>query len=391
MKNSLNQFLENPLSFFSKFQKKTDSVIGIDIGSSFLKVVQLKKKRGKAILETYGELALGPYADLELGRATNLPVNKIIEALNDLFKEANITTKSGALSLPLSSSLLSMIEMPALDNKQLAKMIPVEARKHIPVPITEVSLDWWVIPKQENINNDNIDDVEKQNKRNRNKRKPLSKVDVLIVAIHNDAVSKYQKIIEMMELSHSFLELEVFSTSRSTFGSHASPVMVLDIGAGSSKLSIVEYGIIKKQHIINKGSQDITIAISKSLDVDIKKAEQLKKDIGLSNSDSSEMSKKVSATAQLIVEYILSETSRVLLNYQRTQNKVVGQVILSGGGALLKGLYDFAENKLETEVVFADPFSKVEAPAFLEPVLKDAGPEFAVAVGLALRKLQEIN
>jgi Tfp pilus assembly PilM family ATPase len=102
----------------------------------------LRKKGGKAVLETYGELALGPYAKAEIGQATNLPTEKIIEALSDLMreKEVNITTNKCGIAIPFSSSLMSLIEMPMLPYKQLASMVPLEARKYIPVPISEVTL-----------------------------------------------------------------------------------------------------------------------------------------------------------------------------------------------------------------------------------------------------------
>ncbi len=86
--------MPNPLTdFFGKFfAEKAPSVLGIDVGSSSIKVVQLKRKKGKAVLETYGELALGPYAGIEIGRSTNLPTEKIAEAIVDVLKEANTTT-----------------------------------------------------------------------------------------------------------------------------------------------------------------------------------------------------------------------------------------------------------------------------------------------------------
>jgi len=138
------------MAFFENlFSKKGQSVIGIDIGSSSIKIVQLRKKNGRAILETYGELALGPYSGVEIGRATSLPNEKLIEAIRDLMKESNVTTVSAGISIAAASSLLSFIRMPEMDPKQLATMIPIEARKYIPVPITEVALDWWILPKEE--------------------------------------------------------------------------------------------------------------------------------------------------------------------------------------------------------------------------------------------------
>src|SRR3989344_3130059 len=131
------------LNFFSSFFKKREtSVLGIDIGASAIKIVQLKRKGGKAILETYGALSLGPYAKVEIGRATNLPVETVITALTDILREAKTTTKRGGLAIPFGASLMSIIEMPMVPEKQLAQMIPIEARKYIPVPISEVSLDW---------------------------------------------------------------------------------------------------------------------------------------------------------------------------------------------------------------------------------------------------------
>ena len=127
----------------SILSKQSQSVLGIDIGSSSIKVVQLSRKSGHAILETYGELALGPYAGKGIGEATNLPPEKIVEAVKDMLKEkeVNITSKICGIAIPFASSLMAVIEMPVMPQKQLAEMIPLEARKYIPVPISEVALD----------------------------------------------------------------------------------------------------------------------------------------------------------------------------------------------------------------------------------------------------------
>ena len=103
------------MDFFNNlFKKENKSVLGIDIGSSSIKVVQLKKKGDKAILETYGELSLGPYAGVSVGQSTNLGADKIIEAMNDLLgeKEVALTTKVGGIAIPFKASLLSIIKIP---------------------------------------------------------------------------------------------------------------------------------------------------------------------------------------------------------------------------------------------------------------------------------------
>src|SRR3990167_9163827 len=140
------------MPFFSKFLNQDNHIaLGVDIGSSAIKIVQIRKKNGQAVLETYGELALGPYINLSVGQAAILPPEKIAQALNDLMreKEVNITTKKCGVSIPFTSSLMSLVEMPDVSPKQLAVMIPFEARKYIPVPISEVMLDWSIIPKSE--------------------------------------------------------------------------------------------------------------------------------------------------------------------------------------------------------------------------------------------------
>ena len=127
-----------------------DSAVGVDIGSSAIKVVEIKRKGGKAVLETYGAIALGPYADLEAGHVTNLPVEKVVLALQEVLKQSDVTSKSLALSIPIQSSLIFTLELPAqIGDAEIAAIIPTEARKYIPVPITEVSIDYFILPKKE--------------------------------------------------------------------------------------------------------------------------------------------------------------------------------------------------------------------------------------------------
>ncbi len=372
--------------FFTSLFRKEKSVLGVDIGSSFIKVVQLRKKSGRAVLETYGELALGPLAGMEVGRMTNLESDKLAEALSEILSEANVTTKSAGFSIPLAASLVSFVEMPLLPDKQLAEMIPIEARKYIPVPIGEVTLDWWIVPKTEVIEEERSEFKENSDS---SKDKEPQKVDVLIAAIHNATLEKYNQVIKKVALDVNFFEIEAFSTIRSTFSREMAPVMIFDMGAGMTKLSIVEKGVVQSIHIVSRGSQEITLNMASSLGISIGKAEAMKREMGLLGI--TEDGKVVSEIARANLDYVFSEANRVLLNYERKRNKTVGKVILTGGGVLLKGFLPEAAKNLESQVMLGDPFAKVEAPAFLIDVLKDAGPEFAVAIGVALRKLQEMD
>ncbi len=355
---------------------KEESVVGVDIGSSSIKLVQLRKSRGVAVLETYGELALGPYAGLEVGQATNLPAEKLAEALTDIMREANVTTKDAGLSVPLSASLVSLISLPTRDQKEIARMVPLEARKYIPVPISEVALDWFVLPEEE----------AKYLGTAAGKGEAASRAtNVLIVAIHNDTLGKFQAAAQGAAITTTFFEIETFSTARSSLSQDVSPVMILDIGAASTKMYIVEFGIVQVSHAVPKGSQDITLALSKSLALSIPEAETRKRERGISISDGTATDESIS----LSLDYLMTEASRVLQSYQKRSNKVVSKVVLSGGGSALKGIEAYAKKFIDVPIELANPFAKTETPAFIEDALKGAGPTFAVAVGLALRKLQE--
>jgi type IV pilus assembly protein PilM len=362
---------------FSSFFKKGDDAhaLGIDIGSSAIKIIQLKKKNGQAVLETYGELALGPYGGRGVGQSVVLSSDKVAAALTDLMneKEVNITTKKCGLSIPFASSLMSEIEMPAVDSKQLAVMVPLEARKYIPVPIQEVMLDWSIIPRSQVMPGEEAPVAAGQ-----------GKIDVLVVAIHNDTIARYQDIVSRAGLEAGFFEIETFSTMRSVLDETLRPVLVIDMGAASTKLYIVERGVIRNSHTVNRGSQDITATLSQSLSITPEQAEIMKREVGLLGQD-----QNVSDIIALTLDYIFAEINSTMLSFEKKYNKTIAKTILVGGGAALKGLLDLSKNNLKTEVEVGLPFNKVSAPAFLDNILRETGPEFAVAIGLALRKLTE--
>ena len=367
--------LDSLKSLFSNFAaQRSPSVVGIDIGSSAIKVVQMRREKGRAILETYGAIALGPYGGIEIGRSTNLPIEKIVEALKDVIREANVNGSDSALSIPYSSSLVSVIKVPEVNQKQLAQMMPIEARKYIPVPIGEVMLDWYVVPEERQAG------VSAEGKE-------VQKMNVLLVAIHNETISKYQAIVSGAALNASFFEIEVFSSVRASLDHGIAPVAVLDFGAATSKLYIVERGIVRESHIVNRGSQDVTLAVSQALNITVAQAEELKRVKGLSDKTQVDFIK----SAELTLQYILTEINRVLVAYESRAQVSISKLVCVGGGSSLKGFKEYASSKTNTPVELADPFGKTEAPAFLGDVLKEAGPEFSVAVGLALRRLQEIG
>ncbi len=354
------------------------SAVGIDIGTSSIKVVEIKKKNGKAMLETYGSIALGPYAGLDLGAITNLPLEKITEALSEVFKQAGINSNSVAIAVPVQSSLVFSMQLPLqVNEKDISSIVTTEARKYIPIPINEVSLDFFEIPKKElnfeEANNPEFvanDDLKK---------------DMLVVAIQNDAIEKLKSITNSAKLNSSFFEVEIFSSVRSCFEHELSLVALIDFGASRVKVSFVEFGIVKNYHTIERGSFDISSSVSKSLSITFEKAENLKKEYGMYDND---VEKNLKDVIKVHTDYIFSEINNVLLRYEKTHSRSVTKIIFTGAGSLMKGFKEEAENNFKVEVEMATPFKKVGSPAFLEKVLDEIGREFSVALGLALRKLQ---
>lgn len=359
---------------------KKSSVIGIDVGTSSAKVIQIKNSDGKAILETYGELALGPYAKKSVGQAVSLETDQLISVIKDLIKESNVTTKIGALSIPLRSSLIKVIQIPKFKERELAKIIPLEARKYIPVPISEVALDWSVIPSQQF---ENVNLSEEQISSDQ------EKVEVLIVAIHNETLTKYKEIAAGVGIESPAFEVETFSTIRTISTHDIVPVAILDLGASTSKLTIMDYGIVKVSHTINKGAQDLTLALAQSTGLTFEQAEIKKRTDGLADPKYAVGGGENVMSSAL--DYIFYEASRVVSDFEKRYNRLVSRVELVGGGSLLTGVREVAQTKFDVEVSIGNAFRKLEAPAFLANTLRNAGPEFTISIGLALRKLHELG
>ena len=369
-----NFSIPKKLSFWSKGGQ---SVLGLDIGSSSVKLVQLRMEKERAVLETYGELSLGPYTGLSVGQAVRLPDEKMSEMIKDLIKESGAKSNEVVLSIPLSASFVLLIDVPAMSDHELNESIPFEARRYIPVPINEVALDWWPIPEgfsqKHHAKEGEESDIESR-----------SIMSVLMVAIHKEVIERYQSVVNAAGLKIKGFEIEVFSTVRSLISQELAPILMLDIGASSTKIAIVDYGIVRVAHNLEGGSQSITTALSRSLGIDFVRAEEMKREIGFSDRPEH---KEVKSIMEPMLDHMFSETTRIMQEYQRKSRRSITRVVLMGGGSKLNGIVDYSVKKFGVETSLGDPFKKVQYPVFLRPLLKEIGPSFAQAIGLAVREL----
>ena len=364
------------------FGKSERRVVGIDIGSSAIKVVELYTSGGRVFLGTYGSIPLGPYADVEIGKATNLSVEKTQEALQKVLDESGVIAKEAAVNIPFNSSLVSVIRLPKASEKRLDQIVPTEARKYIPANLDEVRLDWSVIEAKSNVPFDNKEELDSKNKDSQEPKNPaMEQIDILLAAIHNDSLERHSSIVGKTSLKVSFFEIEVFSTSRalSSINSEA-PVAVVDIGASSSKIYILDGGMMRFSHTINLGSQDATIAISRVMDISDEEAEMVKRDIGIEGSYV-----HLQEALDEVFERLFSDVLKVIRIYEKKNSCNLERVVISGGGGCLKGIRKIAQERLDKSISVVNPFDRVKHPPFMKEILARVGPEYAAAAGVAMR------
>lgn len=371
-------FVDNIKDIFSDLGvDKSDEFVGIDIGSSYIKVAQLKKDKGRILLETYGEIALGPYQDEDEGvegQLTNLENDKLVIALKNLLTQANVTAKSTVISVSSGTSLIFILKLPQISERELSGVIQSEARKYIPVPLSEVSLDWWMIPDKENYADEDLGSSKK------------TEVDVLVAAVRNEVVSRYNDVVNELDIFKKVgFEIETFSAIRGSFKHELSSIMLLDFGASGVRMSVIEHGVVRKFRAVNRGSAYLTSSLKKSLELDFLEAEKLKREIGLDKNHKNEEAYNIINSG---TNYIFSEIQNVIFDFEKEYKKPISKIILTGGGSRLIGFKDELESRYNITTVFADPFSKAISPDFLEDVLHSAGPEFTVAIGLALQGIE---
>jgi type IV pilus assembly protein PilM len=341
-------------------------VLGIDIGTSTIKVVQLKDVKGVPTLEKYGEIQLGPYEGVSLGMGTHLPTQKLVEALIDILKESEVTSAYAHYAIPYSACFITPVSVATTDQAQIGAMVPLEARKFIPVPLTKVTLSWFPLfahPTEQ-------------------------RTDVLVTAIANDVLTRYNLIMTSAGLTAASSEIEVFSSMRSILSPDDDVVAVIDLGTSSTRMCIVKRGIVTKTHSIVLSGAELTKALADELKIGFDEAELKKRESGMSMTMAEEVVRK---TLTRVLSRGMRELHTVVSRYEKDDTSTVSKIFVTGGGAGMPGLLPYMHDLFAKPVVLAEPFSKVAYPAFLQDTLKEIGPVFSVALGIALRAFEVKN
>ncbi len=350
------------------FLKKEElgQAIGLDIGTSAVKVVQLRREKNRIILDTYGEVALGPYGGLKIGQAIHLGEEKLLEAINDLFKQAKVTARDTVIGIDPSGAYVSLVHVPKVSDEELRSMMPIEARKYIPVPLTEVQMDWWHIPPTVKFNGGE------------------KLTSVVLAAVNNVTLTQYDSLIKKLELRNVEYEIHGYSLLRSSPPHTHKMVMYVDIGAQNTTLSLVFQGIVLDMHVISRGSQDSTMQLSRALSITIDTAEESKRVFGYKGDESNPYLKDI---LELSSYPLFGEVARLSLMYERKYNQTIEGIILAGGGARVPGMITTYSKTVHIAGRIVTPFEQVIVPEFLSEMMERIGPSYAVALGCALKKL----
>ncbi len=343
----------------------SNRVVGIDIGSSSMKVVELQNRNNVVTLTTYGELQLGPYdEEKSVGESVVLSPSVERQALVDVLRESAVKARSAVFAMPLSSSFVTTMTLLADPKEDISPRVRVEARKYIPVPIGEVTLDWAEVDMRA---------VDQKKSR-----------DVLLAAIQNDALKRFNSLLQTVEFVNSPTEIECFSAIRSLYAEEETDIAIIDVGAVSMKMYIVRNGLLQRMYRVRAGGTIFTEKMASELACSFEEAEILKRTITSDHPKYPVFQKNHNAS----YDRVLKEFRQVIEEYEGRAGVQISQISVIGGGSLFAGFDTIVQNYLERPVVFAQPFNKVAYPAFMEDTMNEIGPTFAVALGAALRSFE---
>ncbi|MCB9802867.1 pilus assembly protein PilM [Candidatus Nomurabacteria bacterium] len=393
-----------------------NSYLGVDIGTTSVKIVELESYKGQAKLKTYG------YADINtniLSAATEKNNQLIADYIKHIVKKARIESRQAIAALPTFSVFTSIISLPPMPKKDLSSAIKWEAKKFIPLPIEEMILDWKILNKKEVANDpkasadltgklgsifskktkdedssEEDSEAEETAKKEAEKNGPVEEVvnrgvlgaknyRILLTAAPKNLVARYLDIFKRTNLNLLSLETEAFALSRSLMGNDMSSVMIVDIGANNTDVCVIEEGVPILNRGIDTGGNLITKSIMNSMNVNVDRAEQFKRDFGLTTVGN----RSVPNTIQNSLNPIINEIKYVFDLYQRQGESQIEKIILAGGSSFLPNLPKYLSELLGLPVIIGDPWDRIVYPLDLKPVLQEIGPRMAASIGLAMRDI----
>ncbi|MFC1645021.1 type IV pilus assembly protein PilM [Patescibacteria group bacterium] len=355
-------FLKNKKNYF----------VGVDFGTSSVKIVELFYKDGKVYLSNYGVIDFGDESGkLKYGERKD----EIVKHIKILLDKMDPETHNVNVAIPGQSGLSVVIEFPKMDEEELAKAVKLEAGKYIPSPLDEVFLSWDLVSKPK----DQIGIIQKKEKV---ETKTKDKMEVLLVAALKNEVLTYEDVAKESDLNIKSLELDIFSIARAFVGEELGTFLIVDVGFKSSNLILVDKGVVKISRSLSVGGNEITKLIKATLNISWKEAEKIKK------SDRNFFGEGGDVSLIPVFNSILEEAKRMIEEFHKKEGETnrIDNVIISGGTSKLKGISEHFTNSLGVKTIIGNPWKRVlHKDARLDSKMNQLGASFSVALGLAIK------
>lgn len=330
---------------------------GLDIGSSSIKLLEIKGKE----VESIG-MVVNPLGKNNLDLVPK-EKNQLAEAVKGLIKESKVKTKTVVMSVPESQVFTRVMSLPVMSTPEIASSIKWELDQVVPYPPDKIEISWAVMYRPKKNTGD-------------------EKIQVLVVAIPKNVSQSYVEFLALIGMEPLRVENEVVSLVRGVgrMRSKEEAVLLMDMGASTTKLIVSEGERIFNTHVVPVAGMALTRMIAESFKLDLSQAEQYKRVYGI---DPSQVEGKIVQATSALMNNLIIEIKKVVSAFSVAEpERQLKKLVLTGGGAYLKGLMPFLVEKLALEVVLADAFEGIKV---LEKS-KSLGPVFGVARGLAINE-----
>jgi len=340
---------------------KTKSLIGLDIGSSSVKAVELKKVKDGYELVSYG---LEPLSQDTVVDGAIMDAPSVAEKIISIFDGQKIKVKDVATSVSGHSVIVKRVSMPLMTEEELYDRIQAEASQHIPFDIADVNLSHQLLEATEN------------------------QMDVLLVAVKKDKILNHTNVLAQAGKTPVVVDIDAFGL-QNCFEMNYEPdagqtVALLNIGASVMNINIVRGGIPLFTRDVSVGGNQFTDALQKELDLSYEDAERLKKGETLP-SVTDEQKQQILRSVSDILTLEIQKTFDFFRATASGEN--IQRIVVAGGTARVPGLVDLLREEFAMPVEELNPFRRVliSPGKHSDDQIREMAPRLAIAVGLALR------
>jgi len=347
---------------------KKDHLVGLDIGSSFIKVAELKVTGKGIVLHKFGMARIAPGTIVE-GRIVDM--DNLANDIRTLFKSHKIREKNVAVSTGGHSVVIKTINISTRPEKQLHDTIYAEAEQYIPYDIGDVNIDYQVLGESDS---------------------SYGHMSVLVVAVKKDLVADYIDLIHLAGLYPKIIDVDTFALQNAyeilPSENQGGVTLLIDIGASKISLNILKEKASLMMRDTVSGTNQIIEEISSQFDVTMDEAEQIVS--GRTNDIVNRES--IQEICEGVSKSWCTEIVEVVNTYQTSANyEKIGKIVLSGGGVFIKGFKDNLLSVLDVEISIINPFEAliVNERKFPDSFITKTGPLAPIAIGLALRRVDD--